>query len=108
MDMRYRYIGNIFTLQSFTEMFVSFLEEESTIGSKANRPTTNQLTSLLMDSPKPASSQVPSLGAMGAPSTEPTLHSTAISNPLLITPQDARAMHASTFKTNLPLLSTNG
>ena len=80
-------------------MFVSFLEEESS-GAAKNRPASNQLTALLMETS--SSTSTPVVGAVSAKdSVSSSLVPSAASNPLLITPQDARAMHASTFKTSL-------
>ncbi|XP_065056179.1 thyroid receptor-interacting protein 11-like isoform X1 [Rhopilema esculentum] len=90
--------------KSFTEMFVSFLEEES---SGANRrPTTNQLTALLMESPKSSSTPFSTRSDTGQ-KTEFFAPSMSVSNPLLVTPQDAKDLHNKAFKTSLPLLKTD-
>ena len=95
------------SLQSFTEMFVSFLEEESSGITKPNRPASNQLTALLMETSKPTSSQNRNTVSIKDSSSGSLVQSVA-TNPLLITPQDAKALHSTTFKTSLPLLPTNG
>ena len=97
----------MFFLQSFTEMFVSFLEEESAGSNRGGRPTSNQLTALLMETPQSPSSQIASSVSVSEASEDIPVLSGTVSNPLLITPQDARVMHATTFKTNLPLLKGN-
>ena len=95
-----------FVFQSFTEMFVSFLEEEST-GNKANRQTRNQLTSLLMEPPKSFSTPMTDTSSTGQ-SRDSVGGTSIIANPLLVTPQEARAIHSNAFKTNLPLLPSSG
>ena len=87
-------------------MFVSFLEEESSGVSKQNRPASNQLTALLMETSKPTSTSNMNTVSIKDSSSELLVQS-ASTNPLLITPQDARALHSATFKTSLPLLPTN-
>ena len=87
-------------------MFVSFLEEESSGVAKQNRPVSNQLTALLMETAK--STSQPSVNtASSKDSHSGSLLQPDTSNPLLITPQDARAMHAKIFTTNLPRLPAN-
>eukprot|EP00794_Sanderia_malayensis_P020327 gene20327-22326_t len=92
--------------QSFSEMFVSFLEEESDAATKSTRPTANQLTSLLMQTP--ASTSIPVVSDGKSNEVQQTLSQEShISNPLLITPQAAKSMQATAFKTSLPLLPSS-
>ena len=83
-------------------MFVSFLEEES--GAASKRAKANQLTALLMQPPASASTPLPGNANENKENT-PGI-SVAMPNPLLITAKDARSMHATAFKTSLPLLPT--
>ena len=100
----------MFTFQSFTELFVSFLEEES--GNKS-RPSSNQLTSLLMDQPTASSTPSRAIETLsggrlqdidGTHAQVQQKNTAAVSNPLLITSDDVKAAHRPQFKTQLPYL----